>query len=79
MRAKGVRMRNAVGTAGDEEAARGCGVALTIGVGELESCRKEGKLGGSYMTRMGGRTEDGKTVGKGGSRPMRVEGDYLRR
>jgi hypothetical protein len=31
MRANGVRIRNAVGTAGDNEAARGCGVVLTIG------------------------------------------------
>jgi len=31
MRANGVRMRDVVGRAGDEEAARGCGVALTIG------------------------------------------------
>ena len=31
MRTNGVRMRDVMGTADDEEAARGCGVALTIG------------------------------------------------
>ena len=31
MRINGVRMSNAMGMAGDEESARGCGVALTIG------------------------------------------------
>jgi hypothetical protein len=31
MRANGVRMSDATGTVGDEEGARGCGVALTIG------------------------------------------------
>ena len=30
--ANGVRISDAIGTVGDEEAARGCGVALTIGV-----------------------------------------------
>ena len=39
MRANGVRMRDAVGTASDEEAARGCGVALTI---EVAACVGKG-------------------------------------
>ena len=35
MTASGVRVGDAMGTAGDEEGARGCGVALTI---EVAAC-----------------------------------------
>jgi hypothetical protein len=45
MRASGVRMRDAMEMAGDEEAARGCGAALTIGAAACVGNGWEGATG----------------------------------